>query len=628
MSLIKYATTQVDGIWVPNKKVATRKNAADHLDIEEIPEDFVFDANHVYSTVRALSSRVNLNNDGFRKMELLGAVNDLPPHNDHYGYRTFIGKNNHIDHFNQPHLATMDKRHEPRGKILWSWYHEDPMDEPVKIGALEDPVSKLAENDSWVRLLIANDRTKFPLLAECIENGIINKVSMGCEIIHSSCSVCGNKARNEVEFCDHAQLGRGQVFAAKETSPFVEAGIITAGEPIVAFEDNHGLQFFEESWILDVQADPTAVSLDRIQGENGRSLRDLLLAGGATEKDREKVSSFYLDMKKKAVEDEEPEEDNLEDAKGPGVNVHVDNQPEESDGRFDHDRTPDEQEGEFKPTQPFPCSAIMSARHANPEQKDDLDPTINSSKCGGCMYNRSNKVGYVDCNFPEVVRPGGSDPLPPGFEDPLQSDPSFNSSGFMTEDGTPIEEFPGINHPPTTTSKDVPYSPFVKGGAWIDDSRGSWKESAEQEDLFKGYYDDLEEPSPKSQSPLFNYEDGGNVERFSEPVKLPHWVGLIFVEAFDINNNPVNKKTYKEWHNLVEYEMMETFGGAFWTPASGPFSVNNVKYQDEGEMVVSYVSESDFEYAEKFMRDLALETRKVLNQHSVLYVIDGEATII
>jgi hypothetical protein len=69
------------------------------------------------------------------------------------------------------------------------------------------------------------------------------------------------------------------------------------------------------------------------------------------------------------------------------------------------------------------------------------------------MYNRSDKVGVVECAFPEVVREGGSDPLPADFEGTDGKGKEDNTSGFLNPDGSKIEEFPGIEHPPPSNPR-------------------------------------------------------------------------------------------------------------------------------------------------------------------------------
>lgn len=431
---------EVSSVFAPGRKVSALK-AADNLDLpSDIPKDLEFDPNFVYSTVRAISARVNLNCDGFRREEILGAVEGHEPHNEKFGYRTFIGKNNHIDHFNEPSLASVEPLHTPLGKILWASYHEDDLSGPVMMegfpdpaaSSLEDPIVNLAGRDCWVKLLIANDRRERPRLCAAIEEGFLTKVSMGAEILYSTCSVCGNVARTESHFCRHARFGRGQVYAAQKGSPLVRMGAIEPGDPVLAFEDNHGLQFFEISWITDVQADPTAEVLGLIRSD--------LVEGGDPSEDLEAIRRA-ASLSRVAEESSRPREED------PKVNLHIENLPEEETEReMDYTRPPNEQGGgPFAPEYPFPCSARYSAARANPDYP--IDQTIDVDLCMGCKYNLDDRAGYVDCRFPKVVREGGSDPLPPGFEPPEHAE-ERSDSGFVDEDGSPIEEFPGLEKPP------------------------------------------------------------------------------------------------------------------------------------------------------------------------------------
>lgn len=62
-----------------------------------------------------------------------------------------------------------------------------------------------------VELLIRVDRRIAPSVARGIEKGYITDVSMGCRVSHSVCSICGNKAKTQREYCDHIKYMRRQI---------------------------------------------------------------------------------------------------------------------------------------------------------------------------------------------------------------------------------------------------------------------------------------------------------------------------------------------------------------------------------------------------------------------------------
>ena len=73
---------------------------------------------------------------------------------------------------------------------------------------------------------------------------------MGCDVVYSICSVCGNKAETEYDYCNHINETKNQ-------------WIVKQGKQILAFEDNRDINFFEISGVRE-PADPTAdlIALD------------------------------------------------------------------------------------------------------------------------------------------------------------------------------------------------------------------------------------------------------------------------------------------------------------------------------------------------------------------------------
>ena len=69
---------------------------------------------------------------------------------------------------------------------------------------------------------------------------------MGCRCGHSICSICGNKAVSEDDFCDHILYYKASTFN---------------GLPV--FEDNRDIEFFEDSFVTQ-GADPQAKVLERV----------------------------------------------------------------------------------------------------------------------------------------------------------------------------------------------------------------------------------------------------------------------------------------------------------------------------------------------------------------------------
>lgn len=133
-------------------------------------------------------------------------------------YKTFIGKAAFVDHQNE-------NVEEARGIILDSIWNE---------------------RGKFVELLIAVDKKAFPELCRGIEMGYITDVSMGCRCEKSVCSICGNEAVMEEDFCEHILGSKGREIDNK---------------PV--FEDNLGIEFFEISFVSQ-GADKQAKILEKV----------------------------------------------------------------------------------------------------------------------------------------------------------------------------------------------------------------------------------------------------------------------------------------------------------------------------------------------------------------------------
>ncbi len=192
-------------------------------------QDYRTDDGFMYVRVRAISSRVNKNHDGWPSDELQKS------------YRTFIGKPIFVDHHN----------HDPRrarGVVRDAELH---IEDDVKTAAL-DPYYSAAPTEhlppTWVELLLEVDAKKFPKLAKAIVDGDIDSVSMGCNVERSKCSHCGNWATKPEEYCKHI-LSKGAYFDHND-----EFGNKISKR---SYEDCYDIGFFELSFVFD-PADETA----------------------------------------------------------------------------------------------------------------------------------------------------------------------------------------------------------------------------------------------------------------------------------------------------------------------------------------------------------------------------------
>jgi len=122
--------------------------------------DYRTDDGFIYTRVRAISSRVNKNYDGWPSEELQKA------------YRTFIGKPIFVDHNNS-------NTERSRGVIVDATLHV----EDGKSSTHDSYYSTAPDNHkppTWIELLLETDASAFPKLAKAIVDGDIDGVSMGC----------------------------------------------------------------------------------------------------------------------------------------------------------------------------------------------------------------------------------------------------------------------------------------------------------------------------------------------------------------------------------------------------------------------------------------------------------------
>jgi hypothetical protein len=137
-------------------------------------------------------------------------------------YQTFIGRGNYKNHNND--------------------------DVAKAVGLVLDAAPN--EDGKFIEALLAVDTQKDPELIRGIDNNYIDSVSMGCLCAYSICSICGNEARNEMEYCDHIKHHKAQ-------------RIYQEGEYKKVYEDNRGVNFIELSWV-DVPADRDAKLLEHV----------------------------------------------------------------------------------------------------------------------------------------------------------------------------------------------------------------------------------------------------------------------------------------------------------------------------------------------------------------------------
>jgi hypothetical protein len=142
-------------------------------------------------------------------------------------------------------------------------------DEHLRIGMVLDsvwiPYNESTQDGDYVENILALDKkvceAVFPGLIQAIVDRKITDTSMGVYVDYSTCSVCGNRATAECEFCEHIRYAKGSKVR------------LANGQEVPAYEINYGLTFFEDSVIVPSElggraggrgADPNAKMLERM----------------------------------------------------------------------------------------------------------------------------------------------------------------------------------------------------------------------------------------------------------------------------------------------------------------------------------------------------------------------------
>jgi hypothetical protein len=220
---------------------------------------------YLYARVRAISSRVNKNHDGWPSIELAGSKEIFERHQKQsstgftveakdgdkkYGFATFIGKPIFVDHHNSdPKRA--------RGVIVDAKLIVEPVDSKT---ASLDPYYSSSDVDpehlppTHIELLLEIDAKSFPKFAKAVKDGEIDGFSMGANVERSKCSHCGNIASSPEEYCFHVQ-SKGATHDLKTAD-----GHRTSKK---SYENCFGCQFFELSGVFE-PADETALTKEII----------------------------------------------------------------------------------------------------------------------------------------------------------------------------------------------------------------------------------------------------------------------------------------------------------------------------------------------------------------------------
>lgn len=131
---------------------------------------------HLFAKIFAIKqNEFNDNGDCFSGEELSKAAH------------TFVGVPLFCNHANND----IEKA---RGKVVHAWYD-------AKKGGI------------WIIGMV--DKVAYPKLARGIEEGYVTGTSMGCQVHHSICSICHNRAHTADEYCTHIKNQKTRKFSGK-----------------------------------------------------------------------------------------------------------------------------------------------------------------------------------------------------------------------------------------------------------------------------------------------------------------------------------------------------------------------------------------------------------------------------
>lgn len=257
MSLTKYASFEVSEI-LEVKGSPVRRHAS--LDKLSDYDNYRTSDGYMYVRIRAISSRVNKNHDGWPSVELAGSPEIFERHakqsstgftveaadgDKKYGFATFVGKPIFVDHHNSdPKRA--------RGVIVDAKLNVSSLDKEAALDSYysSSDLDKEHAPPTEVELLLEVDAKSFPTFAKAIESGELDGFSMGCDVERSKCSHCGNIATNPDEYCSHIVMkGAHHDFKTADGKRVARK----------SYENCYGISFFEISGVFE-PADETALT--------------------------------------------------------------------------------------------------------------------------------------------------------------------------------------------------------------------------------------------------------------------------------------------------------------------------------------------------------------------------------
>ena len=235
----------------------------------------------------------NANYDGFPYGEFLSSEPG-------YGYQSFVGKHAFVEH-------NSDNVEKSIGSLLGAYLnrfdtskYEREWNDLTSAERIEVLNNRPENEDGSIEVLMAVDSKLSPSIARMIDTDSEVGCSMGCNISYSDCSICGNRARTELEYCNHVAYSKGStvlvpanqirnllkegklrpewikwVLKREADQREVLSGKTSRMVTATVFEINYGLSFFE----LSVVANPAYIrgyKLEKIASMLKQGFQELL----------------------------------------------------------------------------------------------------------------------------------------------------------------------------------------------------------------------------------------------------------------------------------------------------------------------------------------------------------------
>lgn len=198
----------------PSKYMLSHATIVASVNVEDAPaplgRHFVdgFEVNRQYPDYYVTADTtpfINNNNDCFERKLLLAT------------FKTFIGAYSYVEHVQLPELS--------KGRIV-------------------DAAARDVGDSVYIDILIANDLRHAPLI-RAIKSGQLGTLSMGCSTSATTCTKCGNVAKDETQLCACIRFFKGSEFID-------ELGVKRKVAELCGHHtDPNSVKFIEASWVAN-----------------------------------------------------------------------------------------------------------------------------------------------------------------------------------------------------------------------------------------------------------------------------------------------------------------------------------------------------------------------------------------